>query len=238
MNLRRGIWTGTLLFGMTFLMLGYQNCARVTPKEASTDGSKAEVASKAACTFVEVDTLRAIVRNNIGLTEVDPANNNAQIGDVILLQQNDTTRTRVAQGKSANQTWPQYWSQIESNVGGRPELFLSKFQSALGKGDAANDLASDMTCTAMKFKLSLMVLIDACKKSHEADPAGFNQRFFEGKSPINNYDKIYMTFIGRLPDENEISVLNDMVKQISRPESVAPAVCGAIAASMESLSRS
>jgi hypothetical protein len=172
-----------------------QACYQMAPQISDSANSKETPAeldrAKVNCQFVSVDTLKSIIKNQIGLPS----------GDVPIV--------------------------------GSSTMSLVEYGTKLGKGDLANGVADDASCGALKYKLAMQVMVDACTEALNQDNT-FTARLFPNGT--SDYEKLFQTFLGRSPSAEESAALDQLNGRVSG--SVFPAAaCGAVAASLESLSR-
>ena len=105
-------------------------------------------------------------------------------------------------------------------------------KASLGEADPSTGKYADYSCEMTKFKLSTEIMIDACKQAlANADVKA--QLFPEGSE---NFDQLYLTFLGRLPSISEIEVLSGLSAAMPEGNKEA-AVCAATATSFEALTR-
>lgn len=107
---------------------------------------------------------------------------------------------------------------------------LASNLKALGKGDPANGVFDDFSCSAVKFKAAIEVMTDACVVAI-TEYSAKAKLFPRG---VRDFDEIFNVFTGRAPSEEERAILLKLVDKMPIDKREA-AVCGAVASSIEAL---
>lgn len=116
--------------------------------------------------------------------------------------------------------------------------YLNQYQNSLGAADAEAGQFGDGQCTALKYKITTQLMVDACMEGFSREPEEGAKSASERLFPngVNDYDALYLTFLGRLPNHAETSILDELVANMSSDKAEA-AVCAAVAGSFEALTR-
>lgn len=120
------------------------------------------------------------------------------------------------------------------NTNGVPTntMRIESNKDLLGVADPSKGKFADYSCEIIKFRISAEVMIDACETAL-ANQSVRQQLFPSG---IQNFDSLFLSFLGRLPRQEEIQVLQYLA--MSFPEEKQPgALCAAAAMSFEALTR-
>lgn len=118
--------------------------------------------------------------------------------------------------------------------GGVTGNYLTNYARSFGEGNAAQGIASETSCSSLKFKLATQLMVQACVQSYTADQNAFMSRFFP--SGTSNYDALFLTFVGRYPKAEEADAIKGIFSAV--PADKAPAAaCASVASSLEVLTQ-
>ncbi len=105
-------------------------------------------------------------------------------------------------------------------------------KASLGEADPKIGKYADYSCEMTKFKLSTEIMVDACKQA--MSNTDIKAKLFPKGS--EDYDQLFLTFLGRLPSTGEIEVLSGLTDTVADDNKEA-AACAATAMSFEALTR-
>lgn len=156
------------------------------------------------CQFISVETLRSILKDQLGI----------EAGDIPILNKDGSVMRDASCAADG-----------DDSCG-----YIEKFETPLGLGNISGGDFDDRGCSTVKFKLVAEIFINACAIGME------NEDVREEIFPLglNNFDEVYMTFIGRKPFAHESDILKDLVKNMEYQTGVI-AACATVASSLEAV---
>lgn len=122
---------------------------------------------------------------------------------------------------------------LDVNSNPTTEQYVKKYAVALGQANIPDAVPDDRVCTPLKMKLGIQIMMEGCSVALQS-PATRSRLFPKGTDDL---EMLFLTFLGRSPEPQEVEVLKDLVKSISSSKT-AEALCSAVLGSIESLDRS
>lgn len=110
-------------------------------------------------------------------------------------------------------------------------FYIKKYRPDLGESDLSKGILGNSSCSPTKFRITTELFINACQLALKN--SSVKDRLFP--LGVDNYDYLYLTFIGRYPEIVETTVIKSLQDNFEDETKKAVAACAAVAGSLESL---
>lgn len=205
------------IFQTLLLLVAYNNCSGNMQTEStvlnSKEGTQPTYQTQLAlkeCQFIDVVSMSNILKNQLGIS----------YGDVPIYEdENDILQSDDCRNINPETNDPNCY-------------YLTTYAATLGVADLTNNIKTNNKCTSTKYKLATEIFLNACLES--VDKPEISQKLFP--NGLDNFDSLYLTFVGRKPFSREVEVLDELVKTVE-PNVAKASACAVVASSFEAVSK-